>query len=498
MTNRGVMIAFARCCLTLGMLFLLACPASNAAPGSQSEDPVSPEFTPTTAPTAAPEASPSPVPIVLAVAGVDEGPRSKVLVIGTDGFDPLQVKRLAARGALPHLSALMRQGASGTLFSEREIRSPALWTTMATGRPREVHGIYDFVTGSRLWPADRRDEPRRLVTSNMRAVPAIWNIASEAGRTVGVVGWLSTWPAESVHGVMVSPYVALGQKKQHTIKGGLYADEERQVYPEARWEEIKQQIVSPFALAEAEIEALVPNAPDDLAALYPRLRRYRVAARWSLAHTQTMRNTTLALLETDRPDLTMVYVEGADSLGHRFWVFSQPDAEIEAQLTAAGLPTGHAARLSALYGEVVDHYYQTVDAMVGELLAAVDEDTLVMVVSDHGFGSRSGQWGINANVPFEGEHRIEGFVAIRGPGVVAGSTIHGATLYDVVPTVLDALGLPALEDGEGDSLLPALTHTLGGSGARVAAEGRKKKATPMDSPFDAEEVERLRSLGYVQ
>ncbi|MDF1565081.1 MAG: alkaline phosphatase family protein [Deltaproteobacteria bacterium] len=454
------------------------------------------------APAAAPAPTPgaAPAPASRAEAPAERpakaaSPPTKVLVVGTDGFDPVQVRRLVARGAMPNLQKLMQEGSSGTLFSEREIRSPALWTTLATGRPREVHGIYDFVTGSRLWPADRCDEPRRLVTSNMRAVPAIWNLASDAGLTVGVVGWLSTWPAEEVHGVMVSPYVALGQKKQHTIKGGLYADEDRQVYPEARWDEIKQYIVSPFSLKDSEVEKVVPRAPDDLAALYPRLRRYREAARWSIAHTRTMRNTVLGLLETEQPDLTMVFVEGADSLGHRFWLFSQPNEQIEAQLADAGLPTGHAGRLSELYGEVIDRYYTIVDDMLRELLDQVDDDTLIMVISDHGFGSRTGQWELNTQVPFEGEHRIEGFIALRGPGVKAGAKIHGATLYDIVPTIIDALGMEDLEDGEGVSVLPSL---------EVAEESEPRAAAgpaelePLDSSFDAEEVERLRSLGYVQ
>ena len=38
------------------------------------------------------------------------------------------------------------------------------------------------------------------VESSDRNVPALWNVASANDRTVGVVGWWCTWPAETVRG----------------------------------------------------------------------------------------------------------------------------------------------------------------------------------------------------------------------------------------------------------------------------------------------------------
>ena len=37
---------------------------------------------------------------------------------------------------------------------------------------------------------------------------ALWNLFSDAGRTVAIVGWWATWPAETVHGVIVSDGLA--------------------------------------------------------------------------------------------------------------------------------------------------------------------------------------------------------------------------------------------------------------------------------------------------
>ena len=44
------------------------------------------------------------------------------------------------------------------------------------------------------------------VTSRMRKVKALWNILSDAGRRVDVVGWWATWPPENVNGSIVSDH----------------------------------------------------------------------------------------------------------------------------------------------------------------------------------------------------------------------------------------------------------------------------------------------------
>lgn len=420
-----------------------------------------------------------------------------VLVIGADGLDLGVIRPLAEAGKLPNITDLMQKGSHGILLSEREMRSPPLWTTIATGRPRDVHGIYDFITASRLWPRDLRKGKRKLVTSSMRKVPALWTIASEAGREVAVVGWLNTWPAENVRGVMVSPYVALGSRKQITIKGAVYRDVPRQVFPEERWEELRELIVARSEVPDELVESFAPEPDGALLRDHPLLARCMRGLRWSLGHTLTMRNITLHLLEQDVPELTMVYFEGSDSLGHRFWLFRQPVAEIEAQLEAAGQSTAHAQTLAERYGRVVDRYYLLLDTIIGELVGALPPDGRVVVISDHGFGDRT--LPPLPSVPYSGEHKLEGTIIVAGPGIRAGKRMVGATLYNVTPTVLDMLGIESDLQFEANSLLPQLTdrtdrEPLGTDDQPVADE----EQDPDEMPFGAEELERLRSLGYVE
>jgi choline-sulfatase len=114
------------------------------------------------------------------------------------------------------------------------------------------------------------------------------------------------------------------------------------------------------------------------------------------------------------------------------------------------------AHLEALYdGEISYH-----DVHFAAIMNALEErgladDTLVIVTSDHGeefwdhgsVGHGHNMYDELLRVPF----------LIRMPGLTSGQSIRShVSLVDVVPTVLDALGMPIPEELAGRSLLPLL------------------------------------------
>ena len=118
----------------------------------------------------------------------------RVVVLGFDGMDPQAVDLLMSEGKLPNFATLRQQGAYGRLISSEPLLSPIVWTTIATGKTPEEHQIGHFVA------VNEQTGEQLPVTSQMRKAKAIWNILSDAGRTVDVVGYWATWPAETVNG----------------------------------------------------------------------------------------------------------------------------------------------------------------------------------------------------------------------------------------------------------------------------------------------------------
>src|SRR5215475_11872176 len=107
------------------------------------------------------------VALAIAVGCGSRDDRGRVIVLGLDGMEP-SVRRLRDGGA------------SGLLRSQKPLLSPIIWTTIATGKPPDAHGIGHFVATN---PQTGKQLP---VTSRMRKVKALWNVLSDAGDGRGV------------------------------------------------------------------------------------------------------------------------------------------------------------------------------------------------------------------------------------------------------------------------------------------------------------------------
>jgi hypothetical protein len=133
-----------------------------------------------------------------------------VIFLGLDGVDWKLLDRLIADGTMPRLGALVRASDRRVLLTQRPALSPLVWTTMMTGVSPLEHRILDF---TRFHPVTHEREP---ITSDERAVPAIWNMASHFGRKTGVFGVLATHPAENIHGVIVTDRDVAGKVNDQT------------------------------------------------------------------------------------------------------------------------------------------------------------------------------------------------------------------------------------------------------------------------------------------
>ena len=427
-----------------------------------------------------------------------------VVVVGVDGMTFDIVDPMVAQGRMPTMARLLKQGARAILRSERPMRSPALWTTIATGQPRKVHRVYDFVTGSAYWPAAERSTEQRLVTSDMRAAPALWQLAGNAGRRSLVVGWLNTWPAERLNGIMVAPYVALGERRQTSIKGKIYERAPKQAYPTDVVAFVEPLIMAPEEVPQKLVDGIVDSPPtgSNLYRELPKLKRYLYTVRWSIAGAVT--NVAIIedlLLRQPDTELVMTYFDGADTLAHRFWIMRESEARIRERLAAHNLNPKLATELKARLGNAVEGYYELFDNLLARMLKAAGPEATVIVISDHGWGTSPGPRATHGSVPFDGEHRMEGIFVAAGPHIKAGFYAP-LTQYDIAPTTLYLLntGVPQAMPGR------VAPEIINDEFARqhppmVLAEKKPQTPTPESTrsaaPFEDTELERLRSLGYV-
>jgi hypothetical protein len=369
----------------------------------------------------------------------------RVRVIGVDGLDAALALSMAARGEMPELARRLPLSAHARLQPEPEQVPAIVWTTVATGRGPEAHGVRG--SGTRLagmrapvsflspeggvssalaGAADvlriTRTEPPSAV---LRSVKAFWNVASDKGLRVGIVNWWATWPAEPLNGYVVSDRTFL------KVERGAAPD--REVYPPDAFDVVK---------------ALLPPAADR-------------ARRRDLFHA-----AAAARLRSGHPvDLEAVYLPGLDIFTN------QQMLESPADLGALD------ARLAT-----IREYYRFLDRLLGEMTEALGPDEMVVLVGDPGRFER---------------RTTSGLLMLWG-GAARPGDLGTVSERDVAPTVLHLVGLPVSRELTGAVLTSGLTAAFNDAHPveHVARYARRRTA-PAASGFDREMIEELRSLGYI-
>ena len=416
----------------------------------------------------------------------------KILLIGLDGADWQLMDPWMAQGKLPNLARLKARAAWANLKSLQPILSPLLWTTVATGRKPEEHGVVDFLVKD---PATGQKVP---ISSRFRKVPALWNLFSEMGRTVGVVAWWASYPAEPVRGVIVSDRVAYSLFGYRSDPAGLPGA----AYPEDYLGSIQDKLVGDSEVTLAEVREFADITAEEFQERRAQINQAEARKAYAdpvnhltriLAAARTYQAAALDLLARGQPDLMLVYFQGIDEVGHRFMHLMPPRM---AMADPADYRRFHGA---------VEAFYRYQDRLVGELLAKADPDSLVIVLSDHGFKNGPGR--PTDDPPYiEGKpgkwHRLYGIFMMAGPGVKPGQ-IDTVSLLDVAPTILAAAGIPPSTQMPGRVLSEAFTSAGAGKllQERVAsydALGRSGVAASAgSSAADQEMIANLRSLGYI-
>ena len=417
----------------------------------------------------------------------------KVAILGLDAADWEIIDPLIKQGQLPNLAALKARGAWGNLKTMTPTLSPLLWTSVATGKPPEEHGILDFLvkdTGTGLAVP---------VSSRGRRVKALWNIFSDAERSSAFIAWWATWPAEPVDGFMISDRVA------YSLFGFVANEPERKArtYPEGYFNEVRPKLVDDSAITLDEVRKFAVVTPAQFAALRQQVKddpktAYKEAVNHLtkiLASAKSYQAIAMDILKRGQPDLFSIYYQGIDEVCHRFAHYMPPKMEMAT------------AEEFAAYHDTVFAYYRYQDRLIGEILARLSPDTVVFVISDHGF--QNGTSRPTREPPYiEGKpalwHRRYGVLIAAGPAIKPGR-LDTTELLDITPTVLYLAGLPVAKDMQGrvvkeaisDSFLARFPPRTLPSYEEVGRSLEQIRPVVAESGADEEMIARLKSLGYI-
>lgn len=430
----------------------------------------------------------------------------KLMIIGVDGATWDIVFPLIKMGKLSTFGRLVQRGSFGHLQSIQPMKSPLIWTTMVTGKLPEAHGITGFVVyqipGTMSFV---RKFPPLLnlfrikgffdiipVTSRLREVKALWNILSESDLDSITLGWWATWPAETVKGIMVSDRVVYSRFNPGASGRSFTA---HQTYPPEFINEITPLIVTPedvtLDIMQQFMDISHEPAEYDGGTMDP-LHEFKLAYSANETFYRIARN----LLNSHPWQLMSVYFEGVDNVSHFF--FKEMDK------TPYDIHVSE--KRIKMFGQVIPRFYQYQDRILGELLSTIQQETSVIILSDHGF---------TASVPGAYEHHIfqrykihsgthheQGIFIAAGPHIRRNTMMKGLHVLDIMPLSLYTLGLPIGEDMPGSVPRRIFTDESREKGKLVKIPtyegGNLKHFESVISPADEVIKGKLKGLGYIE
>jgi len=382
----------------------------------------------------------------------------KVLVVGLDGATFDLIKPWAAEGRLPTLARLLREGAHGELGSTVPPMTAPAWTSFATGVNPGTHGLYDWIE------RDQGSYAFSPTTALNCKAPTIYSLLSDAGRRVCALNIPMTYPPLPVNGVVISGMPA------PSIKSGI-------AYPPELLDEIMEN-VGDYILYPDPGQAYSDSGVD---AFLERLYR-----------TTDLRVQTLNYLQSrEEWDFTMMVFNGTDTISHAMWKFMDETHPL------------HDPAKAEKYGDAIRDYYQAVDAHLAQIVDDMDDNTTLVIMSDHGFGPFHKFIHVNNWLLKHGYMSLKSGAGARVKGSLFRMGFSPMNVYDT----LMKFGLGALKRevvrGQGQGLMKALflsfddvdwantkAYSLGNVGQiRLNVAGRE----PMGCVQPGEEYEQVRA-----
>jgi predicted AlkP superfamily phosphohydrolase/phosphomutase len=220
------------------------------------------------------------------------------------------------------------------------------WSCMMASRTPGDLGVYGFRNRS-----DHSYDGLFIANGSAIKEPRLWDYATRRGKRSIVLGVPGTYPPRPLNGVMVTCFLTPSTEVQYTFPPML----------------------------RREVEQVVGEYIFDCKDFRTEDKEYLLGQ----VYEMTNRRFALGehLLDTKPWELFAMVEMGPDRMHHGFW----KDMDPEHRKYVPGGP----------YESAILDYHRHVDGLIGRLLERADDDTVVLVVSDHGAKRMDG--GIRVN-----------------------------------------------------------------------------------------------------
>jgi len=249
-------------------------------------------------------------------------PQTKVIVIGLDGATWEIILPFVEAGYLPTFRKLLKEGSWGILRSTLPPVTVPAWPSFATGKNPAKLGIYNFLI------VDNKTGNTRIVRSTDIKSKKIWDYLGFYGKKSIIINHPVTYPPEKINGIMVSGMLTPPGSNDYTRPPEILKELEKLGY-----------IIEP----DPEIVRTKWDTEEFIHELIKTIRKRR--------------DTTVHLMKTYSWDFFFVLFRATDVVQHKQFQNKRKLLEV----------------------------YMEVDKSLATIIKVIPKDTILILMSDHGF-----------------------------------------------------------------------------------------------------------------
>lgn len=255
-----------------------------------------------------------------------ENSNRKVLILGIDGVPYSFVKQLIQENKLPNFKKLFEIGCASPLKSILPTVSGVAWTAIFTGVNPAKFGVFGFLDL-------KKDYIPFIPTSTSLKSDNILDFLSQMGKRVISLGVPMTYPPKEVNGICVGGFLTPSLEK------GIYPNEMLPLFKEENY----IVDINPMKARES-----LDYFMEELTKVF-----------------EGRKNTMLRLIKEQKWDFFITHFIDTDRINHFLWHYYENGP--------------------SKYKEFFIEFYQNIDTMLGTILDLIDDNTILIVLSDHGF-----------------------------------------------------------------------------------------------------------------
>ncbi|MBS3736690.1 MAG: alkaline phosphatase family protein [Candidatus Bipolaricaulota bacterium] len=276
-------------------------------------------------------------------------------LIALDGASPNLINKWIDDGHLKNLGKIRRQGLSGNLESTFPPLTGPAWSSFHTGVNPGKHGIYTWLDLSDSYKG-------KVINGSSIKTKTIWKQISSQGGGVGLLSVPVTYPPEEVNGFVIPGFLTPSAAKNRS-------------YPEDLLSELTDAVPDYKFLPEPYMKGKDPR--EWVSELKKAIRDRSKATRY--LYREKIKGMT--------DEVIMTHFFATDQVQHFLWdkVTKDWDPRLEV--------------------------FKEVDREVGNLIDMAPDDSVFIILSDHGFGPVEKTFNINTWLESEGYLNLN-----RSPG----------------------------------------------------------------------------------